>query len=310
MPTARSGRRCRSGAGPTWSGPGACCSPSPTCIKFVLKEPIIPAGANKGVFLLAPLVTAVLALAAWAVIPVNAGWVDRRHQCRRPLHLRDLLARRLRRDHGRLGVELEISVPRRAALGGADGVLRSLDRLRHHHRAALRRLAQPHGHRARRRDGRCGMLSWYLAAAAADVRRLLRLGAGGDQPAAVRSGGGGIRARRRLHGRISARRPTCCSCSANTSPSPPCARMATILFLGGWLPPFPFPPFTWVPGVVWFVLKVLFHVLHVRHGEGLRAALSLRPADAARLEGVPAGVAGHGRDRRRRAADTAGWGRG
>src|SRR5438093_4130018 len=44
-------------------------------IKFALKEPIIPAGANKGVFLLAPLVTCVLALAAWAVIPVNAEWV-------------------------------------------------------------------------------------------------------------------------------------------------------------------------------------------------------------------------------------------
>src|ERR1700751_1021 len=43
--------------------------------KFVLKEPVIPAGANKGVFLLAPLVTCVLALAAWAVVPVNAGWV-------------------------------------------------------------------------------------------------------------------------------------------------------------------------------------------------------------------------------------------
>ena len=44
-------------------------------LKFVLKEPVIPAGANKGVFLLAPLVACVLALAAWAVIPVNAGWV-------------------------------------------------------------------------------------------------------------------------------------------------------------------------------------------------------------------------------------------
>jgi NADH-quinone oxidoreductase subunit H len=40
-------------------------------LKFVLKEPIIPAGANKGVFLLAPLATATFALAAWAVIPVN-----------------------------------------------------------------------------------------------------------------------------------------------------------------------------------------------------------------------------------------------
>jgi NADH-quinone oxidoreductase subunit H len=42
--------------------------------KFLLKEPVIPSGANKGVFLLAPLVTTVLALAAWAVVPVNAGW--------------------------------------------------------------------------------------------------------------------------------------------------------------------------------------------------------------------------------------------
>jgi NADH-quinone oxidoreductase subunit H len=40
-------------------------------LKFLLKEPVIPSGANKGVFLLAPLATAVFALAAWAVIPVN-----------------------------------------------------------------------------------------------------------------------------------------------------------------------------------------------------------------------------------------------
>jgi NADH-quinone oxidoreductase subunit H len=32
--------------------------------------------------------------------------------------------------------------------------------------------------------------------------------------------------------------------------------LTTILFLGGWLPPFDFAPFTWVPGVIWFVLKV------------------------------------------------------
>ena len=34
--------------------------------------------------------------------------------------------------------------------------------------------------------------------------------------------------------------------------------MGTIMFLGGWLPPVPFPPFTWVPGVIWFTLKALF----------------------------------------------------
>ncbi len=44
-------------------------------LKFILKEPIIPASANKGVFVLAPLVSVVLAMAAWAVIPVADGWV-------------------------------------------------------------------------------------------------------------------------------------------------------------------------------------------------------------------------------------------
>jgi NADH-quinone oxidoreductase subunit H len=33
--------------------------------------------------------------------------------------------------------------------------------------------------------------------------------------------------------------------------------MCTILFLGGWLPPFPVVPLTWVPGIVWFALKAL-----------------------------------------------------
>jgi NADH-quinone oxidoreductase subunit H len=44
-------------------------------MKFVFKEVIIPSGANKVLFLLAPLVTAVLAFAGWAVIPFDAGWV-------------------------------------------------------------------------------------------------------------------------------------------------------------------------------------------------------------------------------------------
>jgi len=34
--------------------------------------------------------------------------------------------------------------------------------------------------------------------------------------------------------------------------------MTAILFMGGWLPPFPIAPFTWVPGVIWFVLKAFF----------------------------------------------------
>jgi NADH-quinone oxidoreductase subunit H len=36
-----------------------------------------------------------------------------------------------------------------------------------------------------------------------------------------------------------------------------CALM-TVMFLGGWLPPVAVEPFTWVPGIVWFTLKLVF----------------------------------------------------
>ena len=60
--------------GPNVVGPWGLLQSFADLFKFVFKEPIIPSGANKGVFLLAPLVTAGLALSAWAVIPVTADW--------------------------------------------------------------------------------------------------------------------------------------------------------------------------------------------------------------------------------------------
>src|SRR5476651_275120 len=61
--------------GPNVVGPWGLFQSFADMLKFVFKEPLIPAGANKGVFVLAPLVTCTLALGAWAVIPVDLGWV-------------------------------------------------------------------------------------------------------------------------------------------------------------------------------------------------------------------------------------------
>ena len=73
--TASCSPACRCARAPTWSARSVCCSPSPTSGKFLLKEPIIPAGADKIVFLLAPLISVVLALGAWAAIPIAPGWI-------------------------------------------------------------------------------------------------------------------------------------------------------------------------------------------------------------------------------------------
>lgn len=61
--------------GPNNVGPFGLLQPIADGLKLFAKEMIIPSGANKTVFLLAPMVTFTLALIAWSVIPVNTGWV-------------------------------------------------------------------------------------------------------------------------------------------------------------------------------------------------------------------------------------------
>jgi len=61
--------------GPNVVGPFGLLQTIADAFKFMFKEIIIPSGANKVIFIIAPLVTATLAFAGWAVVPFADGWV-------------------------------------------------------------------------------------------------------------------------------------------------------------------------------------------------------------------------------------------
>jgi len=60
--------------GPNVVGPFGSLQVIADALKMLLKEQIIPTGANRVLFVIAPMLTMILALIAWAVIPVNDGW--------------------------------------------------------------------------------------------------------------------------------------------------------------------------------------------------------------------------------------------
>lgn len=62
--------------GPNVVGPFGLFQPFADAIKMIMKETVFPAGANPGLFVLAPMLTFALAMIAWAVIPVDAGWAN------------------------------------------------------------------------------------------------------------------------------------------------------------------------------------------------------------------------------------------
>ena len=246
--------------GPNVVGPFGMFQPFADALKLMAKETILPAGADKMVFILAPMLTFILALVAWAVIPFDAGMV-----------LADI----------NVGILYLFAI---SSLG-VYGVIMAgwASNSKYAFLGALRSAAQ--------------MVSYEVSMGLVIINVLICVGSLNLSDI--------IEAQRDMWFALPLFPMFIVffiSTLAETNRAPfdlpegeselvagyfveyssmsfalfflgeyanmiLMSAMTTVLFLGGWLPPFDFAPFTWIPGPIWFVLKImlcLFVFLWVR----------------------------------------------
>ena len=149
----------RTGSASSATGSGAWDSPLADAFKLIFKEIIIPAGANKRLFVVAPILAMAPSLAAWAVVPFDGNLVLADINAGLLIHPGPDLTGRLRRHHRRLGLQLQVRVPGGHALGSPDRLLRDRHGLCPGVCADGGREPQPRPHYVKAQSG--SVLHWF-----------------------------------------------------------------------------------------------------------------------------------------------------